>query len=111
VRADGKVAYLAGLEGAGDGAAGANAGAGVFAWQQLGPSDGFVRAVDTATGKELWTGRDSSELLQPGSTTTVLMMVPVGRDVVTVGQAYVAAQGATWRSAWEVGRVLRFHGD
>jgi len=109
VRDDGKVAYLLGVEGPVDAYVTAYASP-VAVWQPT-PINTFVRAVDTRSGSELWTGRDSGPAAAPGSISNAFALLPVGRDVVVNGRLYVASTGVGYRGAWTVGRVLRFHGD
>jgi hypothetical protein len=108
-REDGKVAYLLGVEGVLYGVAYASVPPAYF-WQRP-PSDTFVRAVDTTTGAELWTGRDAGPVSAPGSVSTASVLLPVGHDVFVVGRRFLAATGVAYRGAWTLGRVLRFRGD
>ena len=110
LRADGDVVYVGGVEGTGDGVAIA-AVPGAFVYQPLLVSDAFVRAVSTADGTELWTGRDPSDLSRPGSTSEVYGLAPYGKDVLTAGEGLVAVQNGTQRTGWTIGRLLRFRGD
>ena len=116
VRDDAKVAYLLGVEGPADAqvvAAGPSVVASVpaaYVWQPT-PMNTFLRAVDTTTGAELWTGRDSGPATAPGSTSSAFSLLPVGHDVIVNGRLYVASTGVAYRGAWTLGRILRFRGD
>lgn len=110
LRADGEVVYLGGVEGTAVGVAIVSTPV-AFAYQPLLVSDAFVRAVSTTDGTELWTGRDPSDLSRPGSTSWVSGVAAYGHDVLTAGGGLVAVQSGTSRSAWTIGRILRFRGD
>jgi outer membrane protein assembly factor BamB len=105
---DGRVVYAAGGEGTPE--ANTLVDADVRRRERLGSTEAFVRALEVATGKELWVGRRPVDANEPGTSgSEVFGLVPLAGSVLAVGTSLVTVwTSGSGRARVTSGLVMSF---